>query len=60
MFVRCPLQTFLTADPPASPALGHELGPNGAPRDGGRWTPSAQRYFFLVPFHPYSKIVVTI
>jgi hypothetical protein len=22
--------------PPASPALGHELGPNGAARDGGQ------------------------
>jgi hypothetical protein len=24
------------ASPPASPALGHELGPNGAARDGGQ------------------------
>jgi hypothetical protein len=41
------LYVLFTTDPPASPALGHELGPNGAARDGGLGALSPQRNLFI-------------
>ena len=35
---------LFAADPPASPVLGHELGPNGAARDGERGAGRSQRF----------------